>query len=550
MNFVGSKRKMFRKKRSGKTADGIMASSPELMNEVTRRGDDQPVTKLAGGGDAGLEAMANMLTNQLFTGNPAQQKRALRQMQMNGVDPRQALSIAQGEGGADALRSLIVDTVRPRVNQGPSRNPNTGLQEFNMTGKLSEAERFKLLPRGEQLRQAAMAQLQNRMIQQQNSAMIPSTIVQGMGGAADRVGQASANLYQGGARLAGGISDVAGEVADVAREAGRDFSDLSTKGVTGLMYAGRGQDVRRQLAQPQADDSIVDRIGRGAIGAAESVYEAGRQVPGMMDQAGDFIDYMTSRGPTKITQDALEEAQRRGLIDLPGEAEREKALEGSTLEEKQREQAMEEAAKAAQERAKVAAEQATTKEAPAAEAKDPLETGMSKLAKQSMEGKKSKTNDLLVRIGLNIAAGKSPDALTNIAEGTLKGLDSYRAEELYREKAQPEIIKTLKYLEDADLSDSEKEAVMDLLTKTKKTSGQTERLMARAMQALSTGNITLAKAYMESAGIEDPEVYIEELEKQGAIRRPATTAQSAEDEPGMISKGVDAVKSFFSGDDE
>ena len=50
MNMKGSNRKMFRKPGAARRAVGILASSPELAGEVTRRGDDQPVQRFNLGG--------------------------------------------------------------------------------------------------------------------------------------------------------------------------------------------------------------------------------------------------------------------------------------------------------------------------------------------------------------------------------------------------------------------------------------------------------------------------------------------------------------------
>lgn len=210
-----------------------------------------------------------------------------------------------------------------------------------------------------------------------------------------------------------------------------------------------------------------------------------------------------------------------GLFGLPQEAERRKALEGTTLEEKMKEAqvaTIEQLRKKQGEEPKDAAE------------KSALQEGLDTLAANAIEGKERDKSDLLIRIGLGIMAGEDSNALTNIAKGTLLGLESYRNEELARDKMAPDIVKTLKAFKEAGVTDPEQQNALLMFTlQPSQRSGQNERMVTKGYAALAQGDLATARGFFESAGVDADAVFDDYTQQIKRAQTPAAAATSSED---------------------
>jgi len=471
MNFKGQNRRMFRKPGAAKRALGILASSQELANTV------EPM-RMANGGLAELRFQR------------------LQQLQEELASLRQK---KEPFGGDFAIRR--------RIEQIENQIQNIVQQ--------AQAQRQPTAP------------TQGRFSQDVGA---------GVGAVASKAFQPE--LLEEAKEL---LSQIEIEPGDTALEvSGKLVGKLGIPFITAVQIADylpyvTGKLLAQDLGTParEAIDYSVDKIrGAGAalqesgfvpaaLAAAESVAE---------DPMGTIE--RSALGPIQaaaesVAEDPMGTIRRAGatfgekLFGLPQEAERKAALKGSTLEEKvgAAQAAM---LKAAQEQLKKGKEETDTDV-------DPLQSGIDKLAAESIEGKGRKKNDLLVRIGLNIMAGTDPNALTNIAKGTLAGLDSYRNEELVRDKMAPDIIKTLKSLKSAGLDEAQQNAVLQyLILPREKTTGP-ERLVREGLAALQAGDYTTAQAKFEAGGVDSADLLIEDyVKRQQQAQAPAASAQEDE----------------------
>tara|TARA_B100001059_G_scaffold65844_2_gene62286 strand:+ start:13208 stop:14854 length:1647 start_codon:yes stop_codon:yes gene_type:complete len=495
---VGEHRKMFRKPGLARQALGILASSGELMNEV------QPV-RMANGGDPLLESI-NQLKQQMAA-----------EMDMYN----QALN----------FRSPVVAA---NAKARHSRNIAQLRQQMTELGQRA-AERPQARPVGQEIPDAAK---------------LPPQVAAPASSIADFVKNPAAETRRGIAALGQAVTQKASEmpllpdsVVDTAQTGLASLAE-GAKRLGDPALLTEGAELLRQGTEIQPDDTLLQagaKLGQRGLAKVNEGMAALDRLPGRVGEAlaspaGDAMEAMKLRKEAKQAQDKVLKDQEAALQEaMTVKAAEAARAAGLTVGDK--------AGQAAAEGER----EGTSSEA------DTFESAMSKLADSSLDEKKSGTNDLLVQIGLSIASGQSDDALTNIAQGTLAGLTSFKNRKLAEEKAAPAMIQTIRALDKAGLTKDERKVAMNYLFKTKTRTETGAEVMSSAIyEAAMAGDVVALASLLSQSGSDDPtgeaEDFIKKVEEEMAGTRTAKRKkqEAKEDEgSGFFSKTYDSISGLF-----
>ena len=560
----GSNRRMFRKSQrkpgAAKRALGILASSQELMNTVEPKRN--PVTGLqeffmpAGAavatGAAPAVTAGTAATGALATG-------AAINNRMNTISP------SSFDSRLTELKQELDELMQRRSFYGRSGGPSNAL-DIRINQKMREIEAV-----GRQAQEAAASAAQQAG---PNTLLDTGTRVSGRA-----MNQAISDVASkfGTRELTQDAISILQQVPEI--QAGDSTATVAKKiaariGVPMLQAVELAEQLPYEagrLTQKALSADLGSSISAAKDvirGAGAAVQESGvvpatqAAVQSVMDDPRGTIDRSALGTPVKIAEIGIQKAiddpvgfikQAGALIGqqiagVPGGAERRAALKGTTLEEKQKELAE----IASKEMAKTGAAGAEARDAALKEEAANMQGTMSSALKKLSGSKADKSGDLgdlLIRVGLSIAAGDDPRAMKNIAEGTMKGIQSYETSQAVRDKLQPTLIKTLRAFDEAGLTETEREFLLPLVFSSSQTrlTGD-ERLGNRLESRLAAGDLPGAARTLMSINSDiDYEEALEQVNQMA--QQPASTRAAAvteDDGPGIF----DRISSLFGGDDD
>lgn len=516
----GSNRKMFRKSQrkpgAAKRALGILASSQELMNTVEPKRN--PVTGLQeffmplGAAMAANAANAATAAGTVTAGALA--AGAGRDNRMNATSPASFDSrLAELK---QELDRLLEQRQRYESKTGYI-NPVTGvatpldstaMKRANLAGSTLDIQIDQKMREIE----AVGREAEQRATEAATNPPQPS----GMD-----IARNMATLKYG--------PDEAARDFETARKGAAAVSNTALNASTALRNSVEG--IEALKPEGSVDDSFLDSVGKSMARGAL----AGAQLPGRSAQR--YYDLGQAAAETSPLFEFEEARQLRG----EAAAEREKVAKGQAEKLAEAEKIMEEKANQMGKSGDAGAE--AQQAAEATETKDTLSSAIEKLSGGKAE-KSGDLGDLLIRVGLSIAAGDDPRAMKNIAGGALKGIQSYEASQAVRDKMKPTLIRTLEAFDDAGLTDKERSALLPLVLSsgTAVKSSKDERLLKEMKAYLSAGDFDSAALIAGSLYNIEPSVAREELmeiagvdAKQKQPASAATRARATEDDgPGFF----------------
>ena len=502
----GSNRKMFRKSQrkpgAAKRALGILASSQELMNTV------EPVRMQAGGlvdrppRQTGINVDFGFL-DQITQADPG----------FVGYTP---------EGN---VRFRPVPTFAKTIEVRPEQYYNQRLSQQSNREQLGLGLEMPMFSdRAEVLKDASQGLPYDATGINQLSPEVRAELADRMRG----MTQTQSRTMGEGDRS---VLDQLQQASEARRSMGFDATYMDEKPGPGLGEKGR-QAVQR--GEEAASSLLNDLVTKGYIGnLVESTKPA---VAAFMENPKTFgltSQSLRDMGDRLFSSDKQEQDTKPTPEELAEKAAKEMTLQGDAGKEAQNAALKEEKDKGA----------------------SVMESALAKLSGSKAE-KSGDINDLLIRVGLSIAAGDDPRAMKNIAEGTLKGIKSYEASEAVRQQLQPKLIQTLKAFEDAGLTDEEKKYLLPLaFNTTRDRSSSDERLLDEMEQLIEAGDVERAAAVAAALYKTDLETAREDIEdrikreaaKTAAAKTAAADSRAAKkDETNFFS---DITNRFFGDDD-